>query len=417
MSSPELKIAVKPPQAWAAPKAWASMIARENIRAEKSFTIRPIQRKNGVAIIDVSGVIMRDADSICEYFGGASTVRISEQVNEVLADNTVNAILLRINSPGGMVNGTAELADVLFQARTQKPLLAYVSGDGYSAAYWLASQAHKVIAHEAAGLGAIGVCVPVSDTYSDWIVSNTSPNKYPELAKAESLAQMQVFIDALGEIFIRAVGRGRGVTEQEVVSRFGGGDIFIAQRAVQAGLCDIIGNLDDALALAETATIESLTVKESIITNSKELEEENMANEKIPGGNRPTAEMVDTNEITQDWIKNNMPDLYEQIRNEAAEGEKERQMALDEVAPVDEEEKEQVALARKDRKVTPEALAFKLRVVAQAKQKAVLDATLAQRKADSEAVKVPVNNIVGAQGSEFDEKVKLAMMKKKGIKT
>ena len=386
---------------WAAPKSWASLITSEDIPGNVVYTERPVKLADGVAIIDVQGVLLRDEDGLAEFFGGASTVRISRQIAEALADESVKSILLYINSPGGQVNGTAELADQIYAARQVKPVTAYISGDGYSAAYWLASQAGKIYMHSAAGAGSIGVCYPVeTENYTTWLVSDVSPNKHPEVAGEASRAQMQTMLDDLGSIFVDAVARGRGITRDEVLSRFGGGDIFIALKAVDRGLADEVGTFEAALAHAAGG--------EAILQNQSQ--EENMAQ----GKPAPSAEMVDTGDITKEWIKENLPNLYDEIVNEAQDTETQRQTELDAMQPANEEEKQAIAAARKDRKITAQKLAFDLRIAAQAREQAKINAIAAARAEDSAGVVIPVTpeNTPKTAEQQHNEKVKAAMLKK-----
>ena len=401
---------------WAAPKQWASLITSEDIAPTRPYTARPVKIVDGVAIIDVTGIILREEDDVCEYFGGASTVRVSRQIAEATADASVGAILLHVNSPGGQVNGTAELADQIYAARQVKPVHAYVAGDCFSAGYWLASQAEKITMHEASGAGALGVCYPVSGDWSEWLISEMTPNKHPEVATSESKAQMQVFLNDLGAIFQRHVARGRGV-EESAVGGFGRGDIFIAAEAVRRNMADAVGSFETALAAAkgeQDLPAAPETQPTEIIQNQNE--EETMANKPTP-----SAEMVDTADLTIDWIKTNLPELYDQILTEGAENEAMRQSELDAMAPADEEEKMAIAAARKDRKITAAKLAFDLRIAAQAKAEARIKAEREARERDSEAVNIPANpaaqtaDPAKAAEKAWNDKVIAAMRKKRGI--
>ena len=135
----------------------------------------------------------------------------------------------------------------------------------------------------------------------------------------------------------------------------------------------------------------------------------------------PSAEMVDTADLTIDWIKTNLPELYEQIRTEGAENEAMRQSELDAMAPADEEEKMAIADARKDRKITAAKPAFDLRIAAQAKAEARIKAEREARERDSEAVNIPANpaaqtaDPAKAAEKAWNDKVIAAMRKKRGI--
>lgn len=421
---------------WAAPQSWASLITSSDVGPGRTYSERPVKVVNGVAVVDVCGVLMREEDDFCEYFGGASTVRISRQIAEALNDISIKAILLHINSPGGEVNGTAELAEQIFAARSVKPVVAYISGDGFSAGYWLASQASRVFIHNAAGAGALGVCYPVEieavgEEKTVWLVSNVSPKKHPVVDTPEAATQMQVFLNDLGAIFVAAVAQGRGVTTNDVMTKYGQGDIFIAAKAVSAGLCDEVADLETALLYAQSATAQPIatTTSQSPAQDSEILNQnqntaaagetttqgENMADKTKtpPDTATPGAEMVNTADITVDWLKSNLPELYDQIVNEGAGTEAERQAGLDEMAPATEAEVAAVKAARKDRKQTAATLALAFHQNAKAATEARIKAEQAARVQDNDGVVIPTNGTGTKTPAQLDDERTIAAMKKR----
>ena len=122
------------------------------------------------------------------------------------------------------------------------------------------------------------------------------------------------------------------------------------------------------------------------------------------------AEMVDSTEITPEWLKQNMPDLVEQLISEATDAEAMRQEELSAMEPTHEGEKTEIAAARKDRKITAAAVSFKLLMARQASAKAAEAAVIAARAADSEAVVIPVQG--DAQAAKKTESSVIAALKK-----
>lgn len=120
---------------------------------------------DGVAVISISAPL--DTASLVGWFSGDILVlghdAIREAVNVALADSGVRSILLSIDSPGGVVQGTKELADFLAEASGQKPIAAYANGLCASAAFWLASACGRIYAPATALVGSIGVIMCVSD--------------------------------------------------------------------------------------------------------------------------------------------------------------------------------------------------------------------------------------------------------------
>ncbi|MDE7065609.1 MAG: S49 family peptidase, partial [Desulfovibrionaceae bacterium] len=121
--------------------------------------------RDGVAVISVEGVIDRAAR--LSFFTGlpytAGQDRIRSGIEAALNDPAVQAILLSLNSPGGLVAGTRELADFIAEAAGRKPCAAYADGLCASAAYWLASATGRVYAPLTAQVGSIGVIAVLTD--------------------------------------------------------------------------------------------------------------------------------------------------------------------------------------------------------------------------------------------------------------
>jgi len=208
-----------------------------------------------VAVIPVTGPLFRYAN-IFTAISGATSYEILAQDFTVALDNPdITAIILNIDSPGGEVNGCAELANMIFAARGKKPIIAYASGDAASGAYWIASAADSVVASETSGLGSIGVVAVYRGAKPDKnapttieIVSSQSPFKRLNPETDEGRAKLQTRIDAMAEVFVNTLARNRGIETAKVLEQFGGGDILIGTHAVNAGLADRIGSLEKLIA-------------------------------------------------------------------------------------------------------------------------------------------------------------------------
>lgn len=217
---------------------------------------RSVEVRDGVAIIPVSGPIFRYANLFTQISGATSIEMLAKDFDQALESPRVKSILLDINSPGGEVDGTSEFAQHVFDARGKKPIVAYVSHVGASAAYWIASATEEIIAQETASLGSIGVvgtvCVHKDKGHIEF-VSSQSPNKRPNPESEEGRSQIQEHIDSLAEVFINTVARNMDWTADEVIERGGRGGLKVGQRAVDAGLADRLGTLEGVIAeLAST---------------------------------------------------------------------------------------------------------------------------------------------------------------------
>jgi len=118
---------------------------------------------DGLAVIPLQGVMLRRPDPIARFFGATDTEAVRAQVDLAAGDRSVGAILLDIDSPGGSINGTPELAAAVRNAAARKPVYAFSAGMMCSAAYWAGSQADVIYAAPSARVGSIGVLLPVVD--------------------------------------------------------------------------------------------------------------------------------------------------------------------------------------------------------------------------------------------------------------
>lgn len=208
--------------------------------------------RDGVAMIEVTGPIVRRADLFSDISGATAVESLSQDFSVALRDDLVEAVLLVLDSPGGEVTGIHEFAQMIAAARTNKPVWAYVEGLGASAAYWIASAAEHITIDDTAVLGSIGVVMAVPDpakrTSRDIeIVSSQSPNKRPDVATERGRQLLQTVVDDTAAVFIADVARNRTVSEARVLRDFGQGGVMVGKVAVVAGLADRLGNFESTL--------------------------------------------------------------------------------------------------------------------------------------------------------------------------
>lgn len=119
---------------------------------------------NGIATIDVAGPLMQAPGPFERIFFGASDLtEIGDAVEAAAADPAVRGIFLNIDSPGGTVTGTPEVAAAVREAARTKHVAAFTGGLMASAAYWIGSQADVVYATPSARVGSIGVIQTLVD--------------------------------------------------------------------------------------------------------------------------------------------------------------------------------------------------------------------------------------------------------------
>jgi len=221
--------------------------------AEKSEL--PLQVVNGVAVIPVMGVLEKRPNWISDFFGDTTYFAVGRAIQAAAADREVEKILLRIDSPGGTVDGLSDLGDTIRQVREKKPVIAQVEGLAASAAYYLASQATKIYASRTDLIGSIGTYMAVYDWSAMFAKEGVKPvvitsGKHKAAGfpgteiTDEQKAEFQRIVDFYFEDFLTAVSRGRGVAKS-VVKAAADGRVFPAEEAKSMGLIDGIRTMDE----------------------------------------------------------------------------------------------------------------------------------------------------------------------------
>lgn len=234
--------------------------AQVKIREQQSYEPE-LTVQNGVAIIPVSGSISKRAGFLSFLFGGASIDRIRADLDAAMDDRRVKSVVLYIDSPGGRVNGVSELADHIYGLRDKKPIVTFSDGQITSAGTWIGSAANEKIISPTAADGSIGVLtmhVDMSkmDEKAGVKVTYITAGKYKALGnEAEPLSDqakkmIEQRLNQTYDVFIEKMARFRGAKEETVRSDMAEGRVFIGQQAVDVGLSDRLGSMDDAMARA-----------------------------------------------------------------------------------------------------------------------------------------------------------------------
>ena len=221
----------------------------------------PTSLTSNIAVISVSGTLVRRAAAVDAASGLTSYSAISAQLAQAVRDPAVNAILLNIDSPGGEAGGAFDLADQIVAARQVKPIWAVANDDAFSAAYAIASAAARVYVTRTGGVGSVGVIALHVDQsqrdamnglrYTAVYAGDRKNDMSPHAPLSTDAAQaLQAEVDRLYGLFVSTVAANRNLSVQDVQDTEAG--LYFAQDAIDAGLADVVGTLDDALiALSE----------------------------------------------------------------------------------------------------------------------------------------------------------------------
>lgn len=236
---------------------WKGMEAKAGI-IERSDTEKPYIIDNGVAVIDVSGVLTKSLSFFSFLFGGSSMSEIADTFRGAMADRDVKSILLRIDSPGGTVDGTQELSNAIHAGKNSKPIIAFSDGMMASAAYWIASAADAIfISGDTVEVGSIGVVathidMSKQDEMFGEKVTEITAGKYKRIASSHAALSddgkqyIQAQVDHIYSVFIADVARNRNISNEEALA-MADGKIFMGENAVKAGLVDGVSTFDQII--------------------------------------------------------------------------------------------------------------------------------------------------------------------------
>ena len=229
------------------------------IDAVKGKRVENVQ--GGIRVLGLRGIISHRMEMMDDISGpgGTSTEAFGQRLAEAVADPSVGAIVVDVDSPGGSVDGVPELAAQIRAARDVKPIIMVANTLAASAAYWLASQATEIAITPSAEVGSIGVFAAHRDISAQLeqdgervtLISagkfKTEANPYEPLTD-EARAALQGKVDAAYHKFISAVADGRRATVDAVAADYGQGRTLDAEAALEAGMVDSIETMDQVIA-------------------------------------------------------------------------------------------------------------------------------------------------------------------------
>jgi signal peptide peptidase SppA len=211
---------------------------------------------DGVAVIPIGGPV---GVGFGKFEKGAGAVDLGDVAAELALANKdpeVSRILLDIDSPGGMVSGTPELADKVMASK--KPVYAFTGGTMASAAYWIGSAAERILATKSADVGSIGVYTMFLDTTKlmderGLKVDVISSGDYKGMGvpgtalSAQHRAFLQERVDGIAAMFQEHVSEMRdGMVDLEDMR----GQVFLAGAARSKNLIDeLVADREEALEL------------------------------------------------------------------------------------------------------------------------------------------------------------------------
>ncbi|MBI5815541.1 MAG: signal peptide peptidase SppA [Nitrospinae bacterium] len=203
--------------------------------------------RDKVAVVRLGGVIIDSRE-------------VNRQLDKWSEDNSVRAIVLKINSPGGVVAPSQEIHSAVRRAMAKKPVVASMGALAASGGYYAAAPCSKIVANPGTITGSIGVIIMFSSTHElmkkiGLGATVVKSGKFKDVGSphrpftSEDQELIQGVVDDTYEQFVEDVAAGRKMPVDEV-RKLADGRIYTGRQAHKVKLVDQIGDFEDALALA-----------------------------------------------------------------------------------------------------------------------------------------------------------------------
>lgn len=207
-----------------------------------------------IAVVTASGVILNGQQPPGDI-GSATAVQMIEQAK---LDNSVKAVVVRVDSPGGSATAAEEIRQALIEVQAAgKPVVISMGSYAASGGYWIAASSNKIFANANTLTGSIGAFITFPGlktaannlgVYSDGIGTTTLSGALNPLDDVPDVLDniLQLSINHSYKRFIDLVAEGRNLTYDQA-DTLAQGRVWSANRALEHGLIDAIGSLDDAI--------------------------------------------------------------------------------------------------------------------------------------------------------------------------
>ena len=227
-----------------------------------------VNSNNKIAVINVEGAITTGEVA----FGVAGSDTIVDNIQAATQDDLVKALVLRVNSPGGGVLASEYITNALNEFKeTGRPIVSSMGDIAASGGVWVTTSSDEIFAEKDTLTGSIGVygIVPTLDGIYDWAgikVDGTSSTKAGEWDERQAMPgyvknAIQANIENTYKKFVSKVAENRNMDYNEVLP-IAGGRIWAGYKALELGLVDKIGGLDEAVkSAAERAEVKDYEIK------------------------------------------------------------------------------------------------------------------------------------------------------------
>ncbi len=225
----------------------ATIISLSSFAFSKNVLSMKFDTQGNVGIVEISGII-------------ASSKKVIKQIKEFRENDSIKAIILRIDSPGGGIGPSQEIYAEVLRTRDTKPIIASLGSVAASGGYYIASASKKIIANPGTITGSIGVIVEYTNIQEILKKIGLSAiviksGKFKDIGSPvrditdKEKEFLQNLVDELHMQFVNHAAEGRGI-ELEIMAKLADGRIYTGQTAMELNLIDQLGNFEDSVELA-----------------------------------------------------------------------------------------------------------------------------------------------------------------------
>jgi protease IV len=253
----------------------ANPFAFFSILSEMFNPPRKSAQKDAVALIYVEGAIVpgHGQPSPFGMVGGAFSGDVRKALELAAQDDSIKAVVMRVNSPGGSAEASEVILNAARLVQTHKPLVISMGDVAGSGGYYIACAADSIFANENTITASIGVVGGKLVTQDMWHKLGINWVGYKRGANADILTGAQGFTDAqkqnfeqymrtIYDVFKGHVEKGRGYRLRKPIDQIAGGRVYTGKQALDLGLVDYIGGLQQALDnAAAKASLEDYDVR------------------------------------------------------------------------------------------------------------------------------------------------------------
>ncbi|TVT29705.1 signal peptide peptidase SppA [Salinicoccus cyprini] len=230
-----------------------------NAEFPPSFVVEAGDADSRIAMLNVEGTIVDSGETGVFAQQGYNHRLTVEALKEIISDDSIKGILLNVDSPGGGVYESAEIHKYLMEAKEAgKTIYSSMGGMAASGGYYVSAPADQIFASEETLTGSIGVIMQsinysqLAEDYGVEFETYASGDMKEMLSghrdpTEEETQYVQNMVDSMYQDFVTVVSEGRGMDEAEV-RELADGRIFLGGDAVDNGLVDQLGYVEDALA-------------------------------------------------------------------------------------------------------------------------------------------------------------------------